>query len=143
MSRIQDTKKLGDLSEMEAAMFAIKQGIEVSKPIGDRYRYDQIWDINGKLLRIQVKSPHISNGAVEVNCKSMSRIKGKSVSHPYNGNEIDAIVVPYNDNCYMLLPKDFGKNAIRLRFESTSGKNKRNIKWLNDYSFDIKIKEIL
>jgi len=51
-----DTKLKGDITEQSVLLFALKMGWGVSKPIGDRLPYDLILDVDGKLVRIQVKS---------------------------------------------------------------------------------------
>jgi len=51
-----DTKLKRDIAEQSVLLFALKMGWGVSKPIGDRLPYDLILDVDGKLVRIQVKS---------------------------------------------------------------------------------------
>ncbi len=51
-----DTKLKGDIAEQAVTLFALKQGWGVLKPVGDRLPYDLVFDINGKLVKIQVKS---------------------------------------------------------------------------------------
>ncbi len=51
-----DTKLKGDIAETEAALYAMRQGWGVLRPIGDRLPYDLVFDIDGVLVRIQVKS---------------------------------------------------------------------------------------
>ena len=51
-----DTKLKGDIAETEAALYAMKRGWGVLQPIGDRLPYDLVFDIDGILVRVQVKS---------------------------------------------------------------------------------------
>lgn len=51
-----DTKLKGDIAEQAVILYALKQGWGVLRPIGDRLPYDLVLDINGKFIRIQVKS---------------------------------------------------------------------------------------
>lgn len=46
----------GNLTELKVITAAVEMGCTVCVPYGDCDRYDQIWDINGKLLRVQVKT---------------------------------------------------------------------------------------
>lgn len=48
-----DTKLRGDIAEQAATLFALKQGWGVLKPVGDRLPYDLVFDIAGKLSKIQ------------------------------------------------------------------------------------------
>ena len=50
----KDTKLMGNITELEVLNYVTKLGYQVSLPFGDRARYDQIWDIEGKLLKIQI-----------------------------------------------------------------------------------------
>jgi hypothetical protein len=51
-----DTKLKGDIAEQAVTLFALKQGWGVLRPVGDRLPYDLVFDIDGKLVKIQVKS---------------------------------------------------------------------------------------
>lgn len=50
------TKLVGDIAEQAAILRLLEYGWGVSKPVGDRLPYDLIADINGKLVKLQVKS---------------------------------------------------------------------------------------
>ncbi|MHB8536127.1 MAG: group I intron-associated PD-(D/E)XK endonuclease [Sulfuricaulis sp.] len=50
-----DTKLKGDLAEQAAILQALKRGWEVLKPVGDRLPYDLVFDVQGNLVKIQVK----------------------------------------------------------------------------------------
>jgi hypothetical protein len=51
-----DTKLKSDITELTVAAELLKRGFKVLKPIGDRLSYDLAVDINGFLVRIQVKA---------------------------------------------------------------------------------------
>lgn len=51
-----DTKLKGDIAEQSVILFVLQKGWGVAKPIGDRLPYDVILDINGRLIKVQVKS---------------------------------------------------------------------------------------
>ena len=51
-----DTKLKGDMAEQAAILHALKRGWGVFKAIGDRLPYDLVFDVNGTLVKIQVKS---------------------------------------------------------------------------------------
>lgn len=57
------TKQKGDIAEQAAILKALKFGWGVAKPVGDRLPYDLIFDINGKLVRVQVKSSWFDEGS--------------------------------------------------------------------------------
>jgi hypothetical protein len=51
-----DTKQKGDIAEQAANLQALKRGWGVLEPIGDRLPYDRVFDVNGTLVKVQVKS---------------------------------------------------------------------------------------
>jgi len=51
-----DTKLKADIAESAVITELLKKGFRVLKPVGDRLPYDLALDLNGKLIRIQVKS---------------------------------------------------------------------------------------
>ena len=51
-----DTKLKADIAESAVITELLRRGFKVLKPVGDRLPYDLALDLNGKLLRIQVKS---------------------------------------------------------------------------------------
>ncbi len=51
-----DTKLKGDIAEQAVILHALSQGWGVLRPIGDRLPYDLVFDIDKKLVKIQVKS---------------------------------------------------------------------------------------
>ena len=51
-----DTKLKGDIAEQAAILQALKRGWGVLKPIGDRLPYDLVFDVQGILVKVQVKA---------------------------------------------------------------------------------------
>ncbi len=50
-----DTKLKGDIAEQAVILFALKQGWGVLQPVGDRLPYDLVLDVEGRLIKVQVK----------------------------------------------------------------------------------------
>jgi len=50
-----DTKLKGDLAEQAAVLEGLRRGWGVLRPLGDRLPYDVVFDVNRKLVRVQVK----------------------------------------------------------------------------------------
>ncbi|MBI2808143.1 MAG: endonuclease [Planctomycetes bacterium] len=51
-----DTKLKGDIAEQAAILNALKKGWGVLRTVGDRLPYDLVFDVDGVLVRIQVKA---------------------------------------------------------------------------------------
>jgi hypothetical protein len=50
------TKLKGDVAEQAAILQALKHGWGVLRPVGDRLSYDLVFDVEGTLVKVQVKS---------------------------------------------------------------------------------------
>ena len=95
------TNQKGKITESEVLKTAISLGIEVSIPFGDKSRYDQIWDTNGRLYRIQIKTCHSrrkGGDAIEFNCYSSSN--GKRLR--YSTQDIDYFATSWEGQVYLI-----------------------------------------
>ena len=113
-----DTKQIGNVTELEVLTYITKLGYQVSIPFGDRERYDQIWDVNGKLLKIQIKTSHYideEKTAIKFSCKSTSRKNGKCVASRYTKREIDYFATICEGQCYVVPVEECSVEKI-LRF---------------------------
>lgn len=96
-----NTNQIGKITETEVLTYITKLGYSVSIPFGDKDRYDQIWDINGKLIKIQIKTSHWKNNnqnAFLFKCKSTSNGK----DYKYTENDIDYFATMWNNQCYLI-----------------------------------------
>lgn len=128
-----DTKFIGNITELEVLTYITKLGYQVSIPFGDRERYDQIWDINGKLLRIQVKTSHlVDEGVVKFSCRSSHRKAGKCITSKYTADEIDYFATFWDGKCY-LVPINETSNDKILRFTPPKNKQVKGITFAEEY----------
>ena len=104
-----DTKLKGDIAEQAVILLALKQGWGVLKPVGDRLPYDMVFDINGKFIKIQVKSAWfdesrqnyvVDNRRTKTNRRVMLREK-------YNETDFDfAIIYLEEIHIFYIMPVD-------------------------------------
>lgn len=105
----------GNLTELQVMASAIKAGYTVSIPYGDCDRYDQIWDKNNKLLKIQVKTSRWKDSnhlGIIFNCYSV--VNGKK--HTYSVDDIDYFATFWNGKCYVIPVNECGQEKT-LWFE--------------------------
>ena len=128
-----NTNTLGKITELEVMSYIIRKGYSVSIPYGDKDRYDQIWDINGKLYRIQVKTAHqyAKNTGVAIEFKTTGTSNGRVTS--YTKQDIDYFAT-YWDNQVYVVPVEETSSKKVLRFESSI--NQPNISWAKDYTVE-------
>ena len=112
---LMNTNAKGTLNEIRFLSKLTELGVCVSIPFGDKSRYDQIWDINGRLIKIQIKSCRWKDNrktGIIFNCYSVCNGK----KHYYTKNEIDYFAV-YWDNKYYLIPIEECSSDKTLWFE--------------------------
>lgn len=133
-----DTNQVGKITELEVLSYLTKKGYSVSIPFGDKDRYDQIWDINGKLLKVQIKTSKWydeDHTAFTFYCYSTSNGK----KHKYSKDEIDVFATMCNDELYVVPVEECSTQKI-LRFSTKM--NSSLINWAKDYCFEEVIKRI-
>ena len=100
-----DTKLKADIAESAVITELLRRGFRVVKPVGDRLPYDLAIDINGKLLRIQVKSAWLYDGAYKVDVRRTKTNRRKMIRKYYNRNDFDfAIIYIQELNVFYIMP---------------------------------------
>ena len=133
-----NSKQKGKLTEMQCLTAFIEQGCSVSIPYGDDSRYDFIADIDGQLLKIQVKTSSLKKGtsdaiafscrSTHVNCSGVKNIR-------YNKNEIDYFATYWNDEIF-LIPVNECSAEKHLHLLPVERSNQT-------YAYDYKASEVL
>ena len=132
-----DTKRIGNITELEVQTYMTKLDVLVSIPYGDRARYDQIWDVNGRLLRVQIKYAHeYNNGTIGITCSSGVKRNGKLVRLQYTPEEIDGIATFYKGRVYYIPVSKIPLKVMSLRFEKTLSNMKSLVNWASDYEVE-------
>ena len=133
-----DSKQIGNITELEVLTYITKMGYQVSIPFGDRERYDQIWDVNGKLLKIQVKTSrpidNEENGII-FSCRSNTRVQGKIKHSRYTANEIDYFATFWKGQCY-IVPISETSTDKTLRFNPPKNGQRKGISFAKDYTVE-------
>lgn len=112
-----NSKKIGNITELECMLSFMKLGYNVLTPYGDCERYDFVVDINNKFYRIQSKTSNSDDegASFQFSCRSCNRKEGKIVHHSYSKEEIDYFITTFNGKTYLIPIEDVGKGTKRLR----------------------------
>lgn len=140
---IMDSKMKGNITELEVLTYATKHGIQVSIPFGDRERYDQIWDIDKTLYRIQVKTSRMAdnNSYIIFSCRSNTKIHGKIQHSRYSKDEIDYFATYWDNKCY-LVPVEECSTEKKLRFGSPKNGQIKGVSFAKDYEMEEVLKRL-
>ena len=110
----------GDISKACVVAKLLKEGFTILEPISENSRYDLVIDLNGKFLRIQIKTIYYKNDkkVYEMACYSTTRRNKKHIKAIYTEEEVDYIIGynPEKDEMYTFPIRDInGRNQIVFR----------------------------
>jgi PD-(D/E)XK endonuclease len=131
------TDQKGAVAELAIAKAAADLGIGVWGPYTVE-RYDLIFDLRPRLLRVQCKWANRREDVISVPCYRNRRNRDGLLRQYYSADEIDAYAAycPDLDRCYFLPIGTFANRiVIQLRLAPTKNNQKLGINWAKDYEF--------
>jgi prevent-host-death family protein len=135
---VHDTNHKGNVAEAAIAATAVKLGIEVLRPQFEHGRYDLVFEVGSRFLRIQCKWARLVHGksVIYVQLSGSRHTPGGYVRTTYSADEIDAVVVYCEelDQCY-LLPIDLvaGRHGLHLRLTAPRNAQRAALNWAAEY----------
>lgn len=130
------TQQKGITTELYVASYLLSLGYNVSQPFCQDSKYDLIVDVNGKLLRLQVKtSRETAHNSITFNCRSTTTNSQSNKSRKYSDTDIDYFATYWNDKAYLI---PVGECSSEKRLHLTIPKQS-NQSYIENYS----AKEIL
>ena len=132
------TRQKAEIAYLKLELYAAEKGYIISVPKIEA-RYDRILDMDGKLLRVQVKYASGEAGRTSVKVNLSTNYNGERYFAGYTEDEIDALVVylPKVDKL-CLIPKEvwINKTELALRIEPTKNGQKKKVISYKDYILD-------
>ncbi|MBL7803781.1 MAG: hypothetical protein JNL02_08620 [Saprospiraceae bacterium] len=102
-----NTKQKGDIAEQTVVLYALKRGWEVLKPVGDRLPYDLVFDIQGVLVKVQVKLAwfDVKRQNYVVDTRRTKTNRRVMIRDNYTANDFDfAVIVLENLDVFYVMP---------------------------------------
>lgn len=122
------TNMKGDLAELKVAAKFLEKGWYVSYPFGDDTPYDLIVDVDGSLMKVQVKHIIERNKTLTVKLVSNTGVTYKEKV------DLIAIYEPKNEEVYLIDPKKFESDTIvTLRLEKSKNNQTKGIIMAENY----------
>lgn len=139
-----NSKQLGNVTEVQVMLGFLQLGYNVLTPYGDCERYDFVADVNGKFVKIQVKSSKVSDDGTKFsfNTASTHYSDGKCVHHFYSKEDIDYFATVYNNQVYLIPVEECSSRSQSLRLVPAKNGQTRGVKWAKDYRLEEVIKEL-
>lgn len=128
----------GNIAEAEIAAAAVRCGVTVLKPLTEHARYDLVFDLGTRLVRVQCKWARLRDDVVMINLAGYRLTFGGSVRSSYSAREVDVIAAYCSgtDACY-LIPIEIaaGRRAFHLRLQPARNGQRAWVNWASDYEF--------
>ena len=133
------TDQKGAIAETAIAHRAVKLGIDVYRPVAEGGRYDLIFALDSRLVRVQCKWAVRCGDVVIVRVRSCRRGPNGMIHRSYSVEEID-VVAAYCaelDRCYFMPFARFPRRAaIYLRLRRTRNNQERGVIWAHDFELE-------
>jgi hypothetical protein len=139
------TNQKGFIAETAVIHECARLGVPVARPLDDQ-RYDLIFDLGAKLLRVQCKWAARAGDVVAIRTRTCRRAREGLIHRSYGPDEIDAIAAfcIETERCY-LLPHELSVDRVmvQLRLGPTKNNQAVGIRWASDYEFTAKLLPLL
>jgi len=137
-AKVLTSNEKGNIAEAAIALEAIKLGIDVLKPVAEHERYDLVFDVGDRLLRVQCKWGAYDRelGVICVRVGGSRHTPRGYVVTSYSPDEVDSIAVYCGDlDQSFLVPIDVvaGKRQLHLRVEAPRNAQRACINLAADY----------
>ena len=127
------TQQKGIVTEMQVATYLLSLGYNVSQPFSQDSKYDLIVDVDGKLLRLQVKTSRLASPtSITFNCRSTTTNVKNCKSRRYSDAEVDYFATYWNGKAY-LVPISECSTQKSLHIEKTT---RKDWSYMEDYLAD-------
>ena len=139
------TDQKGAIAEACISAAAIKLGIGVLKPLTDGHRYDLVFDISPRLIRVQCKTAVLHGDVLAIPFYSNRRSAHGFVKRVYGRDEIDAVAAysPDLERCFFLTMEEFEtRTYVQLRLAPSRNNQRARINWADAYDFAVTLRRL-
>jgi len=140
------TDQKGAIAEAAITAAAIKLHVGVYKPVFEGGRYDLIFDVGGRLLRVQCKWAPRQGDVVVLRCRSCRRTRDGLLHRAYTAAEVDVIAAycPELERSFLIPPALFdGHTQLHLRLAPSKNNQQSGVNWAGDFAFEARLETLL
>lgn len=127
----------GAIAETAIAAEAVEAGFTVLRPITEGERYDLVFGVGGRLLRIQCKWARLRDGAVVVSARTSRRCADGYIRGTYGVEEIDYVVGYCHQvrKCYAVPITEFPESGqLSIRLDPPRNRQRAGLHFAEDYA---------
>jgi prevent-host-death family protein len=135
---VLSTDQKGNVAEQAIVLAAARQGVCVLRPVGEGSRYDLVFDLGARLIRVQCKWAPRQGDVVVVRCQSCRRGPDGLTWRSYTADQVDAVAAYCADvdACYLIpIARVAGHRQIQLRLAPAKNSQRGGIVWARDFDF--------
>ena len=128
----------GSISELVIATEAVKAGVRVLRPMVEGGRYDLVFEIDGRFLRVQCKTGTLNDDVITASLRTCRHTPQGYVRTTYDASEVDVVAVycPDNGGCYLVPLADVrGRGNLHLRLAPARNNQEFAITYAATYAF--------
>ena len=140
------TDQKGAAAELAIAHAAAELGVGVFKPLTNGERYDLLFELRPRLMRVQCKSAVLQGSVLKVPCYSARRNRNGFVKRYYSASEIDAIAAYSIDlrRCFFMPIDEIpGRSYVQLRLEPCRNNQRLGVNWADDFDLGARLGALL
>jgi hypothetical protein len=130
------TNEKGALAEAEIFAAAVRLGVVVLRPFPENRRYDLVFDIGGRLARVQCKWGALRSDLVVTRTSTSRHTPRGYVRTTYSPDEIDAIAIwcdPLKQCFLMPIEELAGQSYLHLRIAPSRNNQRVGVRMAEDY----------
>jgi hypothetical protein len=130
------TDQKGGVAELAIAWEAVQLGVGVYAPLTEGGRYDLIFDLGSRFMRVQCKWARRRGEVVAVPCQSCRRTASGLRARSYTPEEIDAIAAYCHElkKCYLLpISMVAHRREVSLRLAPAKNNQAQGVNWAFQY----------
>lgn len=134
ITNVSDTLLKGRITELKCELWFLEHGYLVSIP-DVPYQYDFLVDVNGKILKIQVKTAckESDNSGFKIKVCSITHNNNGYIRRNYSQNSVDYFMT-YCEGEYYLIPfSECGVKEKKLRLVLPANGQCKGISFAKDY----------
>ena len=120
----------------EAAVFAqlVVRGYRILLPFGVNQRYDMVLDNDGDLLKAQINTGRLRNGAIEFSAV-ITQSNTNGTRRKFYTGEVDLFIVYCRENrrTYVIPANEVPQTGMYLRLDPPRNNQAKRVRWAREF----------
>ncbi len=144
LDEISPTLLKGKITELKCELWFLEHDYVISIP-NIPCQYDMLVDIDGKIIKIQVKTCHLTKdeSGIEFKVSSMTHNKQGYTRRVYSEDSVDYFMTYYEDDYYLVPFSECGVGVKKLRLTPPLNGQRKGISFASDFLIEKILGEVI